>query len=45
MATKPETGTMTSAATIAGLGAAPLRLAMIVMIVSNSHKTMIWIAA
>jgi hypothetical protein len=45
MATKPETGTMTIAATIAGLGAAPLTPAMIVVLVSNNHKMMIWIAA
>src|SRR5216684_985583 len=45
MATKPETGTMTSATTMAGLGAAPLAMAITVMIVSNGQRATIWIAA
>ena len=36
---------MTSAAAIAGLDAAPFRLAMTVMIVSTNQSAMIWIAA
>jgi hypothetical protein len=45
VATKPEAGTMTSAAAIAGLDALPLMAAMAVMIVSSDHSAIISIAA